>query len=52
MPLFDVIKKQRSAASTVSTMIDGITSDVETYFANTYRKLYNSVTDQDNFLNS
>ena len=48
--IFDVIKKQRSAASTVSTMIDGITSDVETYFANTYRKLYNSVNDQDNLL--
>ena len=47
--IFDVIK-QRSAASTVSTMIDGITRDVETYFANTYRKLYNSVNDQDNLL--
>ena len=31
-------------------MIDGITSDVETYFANKYRKLYKSVNDQDNLL--
>ena len=48
--IFDVIKKQRIAGSTVSTMIDGITSDVETYFANTYRKLYNPANDQDNLL--
>ena len=48
--IFDVIKKQRRAAPTVSTMIDGMTSDVETHFAKTYRKLYNSVNDQDNIM--
>ena len=48
--IFDVIKKQRSVAPTVSTVIDGITSDVETHFANTYRKIYNSVNDHGNLL--
>ena len=37
--IFDVIKNQRSAASTVSTMINGITSDAETNFANTYEAI-------------
>ena len=46
----DVIKKQRSVAPTVSTVIDGITSDVETHFANTYRMIYNSVNDHGNLL--
>ena len=48
--IFDVIKKQRSVAPTVSTVIDGITSVVETHFANTYRKIYNSVNDHGDLL--
>ena len=48
--IFDVIKKQRSVAPTVSTVIDGITRDVETHFANAYRKIYNSVNDHGNLL--
>ena len=40
----------RTTVPTVSSMIDGVTNNVETHFANVYKKLYNSVDDQENLM--
>ena len=42
-----MIKEQRKAAPTVSTMIDGVNTNIESHFANIYKQLYNSVDDKD-----
>ena len=35
---------------TVSSMIDGVTNNLETHFANVYEKLYNSIDDKENLM--
>ena len=45
--IFEVIKAQRKAAHTVSTMIDGVNTNIESHFANIYKQLYNSIDDRD-----
>ena len=42
-----MIKAQRKAAHTVSTMIDGVNTNIESHFANIYKQLYNSIDDRD-----
>ena len=46
--IFDEIKKLWRVPPTVSTMIDGVTCNIESHFANTYRQLYNSIDDDAN----
>ena len=45
--IFEIIKEQRKVAPTVSTMIDGVNTNIESHFANIYKQLYNSVDDKD-----
>ena len=45
--IFEVIKAQRKAAHTVSTMIDGVNTNIKSHFANIYKQLYNSIDDRD-----
>ncbi len=45
--IFQEIKKLRRAAPTVSTNIDGVTTNIENHFAGIYKSLYNSVEDQE-----
>ena len=46
--IFKEIRKLRKTAPTVSSMIDGVTNNIETHFANVYEKLYNSIDDKEN----
>ena len=46
--IFKEIRKLRKPAPAVSSMIDGVTNNLETHFANVYEKLYNSIDDKDN----
>ena len=43
--IFKEIKKLRKATPAISETIDGVTSNVESHFADVYKKLYNSVDD-------
>ena len=45
--IFEMIKEQRKAAPTVSAMIDGVNTNIESHFANMYKQLYNSADDKD-----
>ena len=38
--IFELIKEQRKAAPTVSTMIDGVNTNIESHFANIYTSNY------------
>ena len=44
--IFEVIKAQRKAAPSVSSMIDGVHTNIESHFASTYKELYNSLDDK------
>ena len=46
--IFKEVRKMRKIPPTVSSMIDGVTVNIETHFANVYDKLYNSIDDNEN----
>ena len=46
--IFKEVRKMRKISPTVSSMIDGVTVNIETHFANVYDKLYNSIDDNEN----
>ena len=47
----DIFKEVREiTAPTVSSMIDGVTINIETHFANVYEKLYNSIDDKEKLM--
>ena len=48
--IFDIIRKQRQTTPSVPGMIDGISVDMETYFARLYGELYDSVKDRDRLI--
>ena len=45
--IFKEIRKLRRAPPSMTAAIDGVTSNVESHFAQVYEKLYNSVEDTD-----
>ena len=48
--IFKEIGKLRKTAPTVSSMIDGVTNNLETHFANVHEKLYNPIDDKENLM--
>ena len=46
--IFKEVRKMRKIPPTVSSMIDGVTVNIETHFANVYDELYNSIDDNEN----
>ena len=46
--IFNEIRNLRRTVTTVPSMIDDVTSNVENHFAELYRRLYNSVDDHEN----
>ena len=48
--IFKEIRKLRKTAPTVSSMINGVTNNLETHFADVYEKLYNSIDDKENLM--
>ena len=48
--IFKEIRKLRKTAPTVSSMIYGVTNNLEIHFANVYEKLYNSIDDKENLM--
>ena len=49
--LFDVIKKQRKCKQNLPTSMDDCKDDIPGYFADKYKKLYNSANDEQNLTN-
>ena len=45
--IFKEVREMRKTAPTVSSLIDGVTINIETHFANVYEKLYNSIDDKE-----
>ena len=45
--IFKEVREMRKTAPIVSSMIDGVTINIETHFANVYEKLYNSIDDKE-----
>ena len=45
--IFEMIKTQRKAAPTISTIIDGVNINIGSHFTNICKQLYNSVDDKD-----
>ena len=45
--IFDEIKKLRCSPNTTGNVIDGVSEDIPTHFADIYNNLYNSVDDQE-----
>ena len=48
--IFDEIKKLRRTTPTVAPTMDGVNSKIESHFANTCKKLYNSIYDELNLI--
>ena len=48
--IFKEVREMRKTAPTVSSMIDGVTINIETHFANVYEKLYNSIDDKEKLM--
>ena len=47
--IVEVVKTQRKAAPTVSPVIDGVNTNIDTHFAYFYKQLYNSVGEKIHF---
>ena len=50
--IFKEVRKIRKTAATVSSMIDGVTINIETHFANVYEKLYNLIGDKEKLMST
>ena len=50
--IFKEVRKMRKTAPTESSMIDGVTINIETHFANVYEKLYNSIDDKEKLMST
>ena len=47
--IFHEIRKLRNSSNTTGSVIDGVSENIPTHFADIYNKLYNSVDDQEDF---
>ena len=47
--IFHEIRKLRNSSNTTGRVIDGVSENIPTHFADIYNKLYNSVDDQEDF---
>ena len=46
--IFDEIKKLRCSPNTIGNVIEGVSENIPTHFADIHNNLYNSVDDQEN----